>query len=98
FQRNSGAATIAAVLHDDISHSDLSATVPSEVQRIIEGCVEKRASARFQSARDLALTLRAIGSGSLSGVADIMPRKRAARSKVIDSIAVLPLQNATGDA
>ena len=97
FQRNSGAATIAAVLHDDISHSELSAAVPSEVQRVIEGCVEKRSSARFQSARDLALTLRAIGSGSLTGLADIVPRKRT-RSKVIDSIAVLPLQNATGDA
>jgi len=96
FQRNSGAATIAAVLHDDISHSELSATVPSEVQRVIEGCVEKRATARFQSARDLALTLRAIGSGSLN-ISDVVPRKRT-KSKVIDSIAVLPLQNATGDA
>jgi serine/threonine protein kinase/tetratricopeptide (TPR) repeat protein len=97
FQRNSGAATIAAVLHDDIPHHDLSQAVPSEVQRVIEGCVEKRASARFQSARDLALTLRAIGSGTLTGISDVVPRRRT-RSKIIDSIAVLPLQNATGDA
>jgi serine/threonine-protein kinase len=97
FQRNSGAATIAAVLHDDIPHDDLSQAVPSEVQRVIEGCVEKRASARFQSARDLALTLRAIGSGTLTGISDVVPRRRT-RSKIIDSIAVLPLLNATGDA
>src|SRR6185369_10109396 len=95
FQRNSGAATIAAVLHDDISHSDLAQAVPSEVQRVIEGCVEKRPTSRFQSARDLALTLRAIGSGSLT-ISDVVPRRR--KSKTIDSIAVLPLQNATGDA
>jgi serine/threonine-protein kinase len=97
FQRNSGAATIAAVLHDDISHAELSTAVPSEVQRVIEGCVEKRASARFQSARDLALTLRAIGSGTLTGLTDVVPRRKT-KSKIIDSIAVLPLQNATGDA
>jgi len=95
FQRNSGAATIAAVLHDDISHSDLAQAVPSEVQRVIEGCVEKRPTSRFQSARDLALTLRAIGSGSLT-ISDVVPRRR--KSKTIDSIAVLPLQNATADA
>ncbi|HJW95859.1 MAG TPA: protein kinase [Thermoanaerobaculia bacterium] len=98
FQRNSGAATIAAVLHDDVPHGDLSAAVPSEVQRVIEGCMEKRASARFQSARDLALTLRAIGSGALT-ISDVVTRgARAKKSKIIDSIAVLPLQNATGDA
>ena len=39
-------------------------TCPTELQRIIEGCVEKNPRARFQSARDLALTLRAIGSSS----------------------------------
>jgi len=98
FQRNSGAATIAAVLHDDVPHGDLSAAVPSEVQRVIEGCMEKRASARFQSARDLALTLRAIGSGALT-ISDVVTRGgRPKKSKIIDSIAVLPLQNATGDA
>jgi serine/threonine protein kinase/tetratricopeptide (TPR) repeat protein len=96
FQRNSGAATIAAVLHDDISREDLTKGVPPEFQRIIEGCVEKTPSARFQSARDLALTLRALSSGTLN-VSAITPRRRSS-SKAIDSIAVLPLKNATGDA
>ena len=97
FQRNSGAATIAAVLHDDVPHEQLAQNVPSEVQRVIEGCMEKKPGSRFQSARDLALTLRAIGSGQLT-VSSVLPRQRASKSKVIDSIAVLPLQNATGDA
>ncbi len=96
FQRNSGAATIAAVLHDDIPHEALSHSVPSEVQRVIEGCVEKKPAARFQSARDLAFMLRAIGSGTLTSSAIGTKPRRA--SKVIDSIAVLPLKNVTGDA
>src|SRR5581483_453532 len=96
FQRNSGAATIAAVLHDEIPHEPLTQSVPSEVQRVIEGCVEKKPGARFQSARDLALTLRAIGSGTLTLSSTGTKPRRV--SKVIDSIAVLPLKNATGDA
>jgi eukaryotic-like serine/threonine-protein kinase len=97
FQRRSGAATIAAVLHDDIARDSLSKNVPPEFQRVIEGCVEKSPASRFQSARDLALTLRAIGSGTLAAE-DVAPRRRRPASKAIDSIAVLPLKNATDDA
>jgi serine/threonine protein kinase/tetratricopeptide (TPR) repeat protein len=99
FQRNSGAATIAAILKDDIPRAELSAAAPPEMQRIIEGCVEKTRSARFQSARDLSLTLRALGSGSIaikSDVIESLTRSRK-RSKTIDSLAVLPLRNITND-
>jgi len=99
FHRESGAATIAAILKDDLPSGELAAAVPMEFQRIIEGCVEKTASARFQSARDLALTLRAIGS-SASMETDLLrniTRRKPSRSKSIDSIAVLPLANDTND-
>jgi len=98
FHRESGAATIAAILKDELPREELSAAVPAEFQRIIEGCVEKNASARFQSARDLALTLRAIGSSG-SMMQDELVRKIVRRrgSKSIDSIAVLPLANASND-
>ncbi|HEX8169237.1 MAG TPA: protein kinase [Thermoanaerobaculia bacterium] len=97
FHRDSGAATIAAILKDDLPTAELSGTAPPEFQRIIEGCVEKVPGMRFQSARDLALTLRAIGS---SGINDSLLRditRRRKPSKSIDSIAVLPLANATND-
>ncbi|HEX2120846.1 MAG TPA: protein kinase [Thermoanaerobaculia bacterium] len=100
FHRDSGAATIAAILKDDLPVDELSDAVPVEFQRIIEGCVEKAASARFQSARDLALTLRAIGSSASMPKDELMrtfARRRPARSKSIDSIAVLPLANDTND-
>src|SRR5436190_6043024 len=97
FQRGSGAATIAAILKDEVSREELAEAVPPEFQRVIEGCVEKNPLQRFQSARDLALTLRAISSSS-STRPDLLPRPRSRKSKSIDSIAVLPFQNGGADA
>src|ERR1043166_4831156 len=95
FQRGSGAATIAAILKEDVSRDELAEAVPPEFQRVIEGCVEKNPLQRFQSARDLALTLRAISSSSSTRI-DLLPRRRA-KSKSIDSIAVLPFHNGGAD-
>src|SRR5207247_4823031 len=100
FERPSGAATIAAILKEDIPHEELSDTAPPEFQRVIEGCVEKNPSHRFQSAKDLALTLRAIASSSAVMPADIVrsiTRKVRKQSKSIDSIAVLPFENVGSD-
>jgi eukaryotic-like serine/threonine-protein kinase len=100
FHRESGAATIAAILKEDLPPDTLSRSVPPEFQRIIEGCVEKNAAARYQSARDLSLTLRAIGSSSSMLHGDLIKQianRKTSRSKSIDSIAVLPLVNATND-
>jgi serine/threonine protein kinase/tetratricopeptide (TPR) repeat protein len=97
FQRDSGAATIAAILQDSLPRHDFSASVPPEFQRIIEGCVEKTPSLRFQSARDLALTLRAIGSSTSIGDDTLVRKFARRRTKVIDSLAVLPLANALND-
>ena len=96
FQRRSGAATIAAILKDDVPRDELAEAVPPEFQRVIEGCVEKNPLQRFQSARDLALTLRAISSSSSTRI-DLLPRRRT-KSKSIDSVAVLPFQNGGADA
>jgi eukaryotic-like serine/threonine-protein kinase len=101
FHRESGAATIAAILKDEITTEDLrSADVPAEFQHIIEGCVRKSPTTRFQSARDLALTLRAIGS-SAAGINETLirdiTRPRPKKAKSIDSIAVLPLHNESRD-
>jgi eukaryotic-like serine/threonine-protein kinase len=97
FHRASGAATIAAILKDDLPRDVLSSAVPAEFQRIIEGCVEKNPATRFQSARDLALTLRSIGSSAAIANDVIRTITKQRRSKAIDSIAVLPLANASND-
>jgi serine/threonine-protein kinase len=99
FHRDSGAATIAAILKDSLPSEGLTGVVPAEFQRIIEGCVEKSASQRFQSARDLALTLRAIASSTAienNSLLRTITRRRT--SKAIDSLAVLPLANTVADA
>jgi serine/threonine protein kinase/tetratricopeptide (TPR) repeat protein len=97
FHRESGAATIAAILKDDLPRDVLGAAVPAEFQRIIEGCVEKSPATRFQSARDLALTLRSIGSSATMSNDVIRTIAKRRTSKSIDSIAVLPLANASND-
>lgn len=98
FHRESGAATIAAILMEGLPRDVLGANAPPEFQRIIETCVEKNPSSRFQSARDLALTLRAIGSSaSMDKEALLRTITRRRSTKTIDSIAVLPLANASND-
>ncbi|HVE70227.1 MAG TPA: protein kinase [Thermoanaerobaculia bacterium] len=98
FHRESGAATIAAILKDSLPREDLSGVIPPEFQRIIEGCVEKTPAQRFQSARDLALTLRAIASSTSIDKDSLLRKITRRRTKAIDSLAVLPLANAVGDA
>ena len=97
FHRESGAATIAAILKDALPSNDLSDRVPPEFARIIEGCVEKTPSLRFQSARDLALTLRAIASSATYDKDALLRKITRRRTKAIDSLAVLPLVNALND-
>jgi serine/threonine protein kinase/tetratricopeptide (TPR) repeat protein len=100
FQRPSGAATIAAILKDDVPHDELSDAAPPELQRVIEGCLEKNPSQRFQSAKDLSLTLRAIASSSAVLPAEMVKsiaRKAKRASKSIDSLAVLPFENVGSD-
>jgi len=101
FQRGSGAATIAAILKEEISPEDLADAVPPEFQRVIEGCLEKNPLQRFQSARDLALTLRAIASSSTIANDELLSavrKRRTSRGKSIGSIAVLPFVNVNNDA
>ena len=63
--------TMTAVLRDDLPPvTESGQRVPYELDRIVHRCVEKKPSARFQSARDLAFALR-----SLTAAGDIDPVK-----------------------
>jgi serine/threonine protein kinase len=75
FRGGTTAETIAAILKDD-KQERLS---PPQLDSIVQRCLEKRATQRFQSARDLAFDLRAILSGT--------------PAEAFDSIAVLPFDN-----
>jgi TolB-like protein/Tfp pilus assembly protein PilF len=63
FQRETAAETMTAILHDEPPEPATSGQlVPGEVGRIIRQCLVKTANQRPQSARDLALGLRAAAS------------------------------------
>lgn len=72
---------------------------PPELQRIIEKCLAKDPNERYQHADDLAVDLRRLRRGSdtdAAAVAEAPPRPRR-RGKAIDSVAILPLENASAD-
>jgi hypothetical protein len=71
FQRGSAPETLAAILNDD--PPDLLATdrlIPPGLARIVHRCLEKSATARFQTASDLAF--------ALDGLSDVSGDTRAA--------------------
>jgi serine/threonine-protein kinase len=63
FQKETAAETMTAILHDEPpDHAISLSNIPPELGRLIRQCLAKSASQRLQSARDLALALRATAS------------------------------------
>jgi pentatricopeptide repeat protein len=87
FDRPTTAETLVAIL----SEPPPPLNVPPDLARVVAHCLEKNPLARFQSARDLAFSLRAVGKGSTASAV------AAAPSDAIDSLAVLPFVNACGN-
>ncbi|OGD27249.1 MAG: hypothetical protein A2Y56_03045 [Candidatus Aminicenantes bacterium RBG_13_63_10] len=59
FQRDTGAETMTAILKDPVPEVSLSGTdISSELDRVVGRCLEKNPAERFQSASDLAFSLR----------------------------------------
>ncbi len=105
FSRNSQPETMAAILHEPPPKAaDEGITVPLELQRIIDHCLEKNPQQRFQSARDLPFALR----GLLSGADEALPAEElrtplsgtfppVSDEQDSRSIAVLPFVNMSSD-
>src|SRR5262249_5483168 len=63
FQRETAAETMTAILHDEPQEPAASGhVIPAELGRILRQCLAKNPNQRLQSARDLALALRATAS------------------------------------
>lgn len=94
FWRDTPVDTIASILHDQPQGVEkLRSIVPPEIESIILGCLAKQREQRFQSARDLAMTFRAISSRSGNYVVPMpesFAKKSRKRRKKIDSLAILP--------
>jgi len=83
---------VAQLMHDRIPELlKFDALAPKELRAIVSRCIERAPSRRFDSASDLAMTLRALLSGSTAVGAG--PKARA-RGK---SLGVLPFVNAGAD-
>ena len=90
----SGADTVVEILtREPVFRDEVRQSTPAELLRIVERCLNKNREERFQSARDLAFDLRSIASGSDSS----RPLERAQIPPLVDTIAVLPFENMSGD-
>ena len=98
FQRETAAEIMTAILRED--PPDLprdSAASPAAIEPVIRHCLEKQPDERFQSARDLAFALQALGgvstssgaSARLSGAAAAPVRPPSSRSLVLLAGAVV---------
>lgn len=110
FGGNSATETIDNILHQDPQPvSRFNCNAPTEMERIARKCMEKDRERRYQSAREIATDLRNflrdLDSGArtnsgfstqpITASAPTAPRARSRKS--IDSLAILPLANASDD-
>jgi serine/threonine-protein kinase len=98
FERETAAETIAAILKDEPAYLTGSGEmVPPELERVLLHCLEKNPEQRFQTARDLAFALDALLKGSGAATTPYPGSRKGRKSRTIDTLAVLPFVNATGD-
>jgi RNA polymerase sigma-70 factor (ECF subfamily) len=93
FPGDNAAEVLAAVLRDDPADLDEAATrLPADLRQVIARCLAKRPDRRFQSASELATALRSLLGGDARESSEIV-----ARSPARPCVAVLPLQNFSGN-
>ena len=100
FQGASSALITEAILNrDPVSPIQLNPNIPPLLQEVIRRALEKDRNLRYQRADEIQVELRRLKRDSESGrgsTVQASPRTQRI-PKVIDSIAVLPFENTTGD-
>jgi serine/threonine protein kinase/tetratricopeptide (TPR) repeat protein len=97
FLRGSAAETMSSILRDDPPPAGrVVSEVPEELDRMVGHCLEKNPAVRARSAHDLAFHLEAVHRSLSSGASPPSPRA-AAPGTAVDSLAVLPFLNQSGD-
>ncbi len=81
FQRDSAAETMTAILKDPAPELALSGTdISTELDHIVGRCLEKNPAERFQSACDLAFSLREAAKPGAPGIRSVPTAKRRRRA------------------
>ncbi|MEE4270554.1 MAG: protein kinase [Thermoanaerobaculales bacterium] len=98
FAGGSRAEQISSVLRDD--PEQLPSELPLTLRSVIRRCLEKRPTARYQNAGEVAAALEAIDPASLEGIIGGEPAGHTASSDADRGItvAVMPFLNLSGDA
>jgi len=91
FPRPTTVEVLSAILRDE--SAPLPGVLPSDLIQLVARCLEKTPGRRCQSARELALSFRSMLSVTSLSLATAAP----AQESLIDSLAVLPFQNASGN-
>jgi serine/threonine-protein kinase len=102
--------SVATEIIDRIIHQEplpptrFNYNVPPELERITRKCLEKDRERRYQSSREIATDLRNLKRDTDSGAAATYTTtpmntgaRRARARRGVDSLAILPLANASGD-
>ena len=89
FKGDSAIETMNAILKEEPAEPDVSGSkIPPDLDRLVRHCLEKNPAERFQSARDLAFDLAALGGSSASartaaaGFTPATPRRTRAAAAV----------------
>jgi len=91
FTGASAPETMAAIVKEP--PAEFGSGVSPQSQAVVLRCLEKDPERRFQSAQDLAFSLRSLVSGRSSGETPARP----AQGAPIDSLAVMPFENMSGN-
>ncbi len=98
FDGETSADIIAAILRDEPTQiAELNPTAPSELGRIVGRCIKKDPQRRLQTALDLYNQLDHLKAEFESGEFTIPRDLVKPATRKIESIAVLPLENLSGD-
>lgn len=87
FEKKSGAEMMAAILKEEPPAFEVSRAIPPSLEKIVQHCLEKDPTLRFQSAQDIAFDLRSLST--LSGTHAVRALKLGRRSNWVVPTATL---------
>jgi WD40 repeat protein len=91
FQRTSSAETMAAILKDEPPSVGMTRPIPPILERIVQHCLEKSPTERFQSARDLVFDLEALSNSSAASAISTVIAGNSAQLKWVPKAALCSL-------